>query len=75
MSHTYSHVIYLVAATKDELTEYWIAATPRDAAISAVNDQLGPGWSLILLDQVRPPELAAELNLPANSVRKLKRNP
>jgi hypothetical protein len=75
MSNTYAGGIYLVAATKDELTEYWAAATPRDEAIDTISSQLGPGWSLILLDQRLRPEMVAELDMRANSIRKLKRYP
>ena len=38
MSNLYSNVIYLVAATKDELTEYWIAATDAQSLALAITE-------------------------------------
>jgi len=73
MNNTYAGGIYVVAATKDGITEYWAAATPREEAAATVGSQLGPGWKLILTDERLTPEAVAELKMRANCIRKLDR--
>ena len=50
MGKGYAGAIYVVAASKNEKTEYWVAATnPKDATV-AVQLVLGPGDRLGRLD-------------------------
>jgi hypothetical protein len=72
VSNTYAGVVYIVTAMKDGETEYWVAANPRDQALAAVREHLAPGWTPSLTDQRLPPEMVAQLEMHANSVRKLK---
>ena len=44
--------IYVVAATKDDKTEYWAAATIRAKAVDAVRQIIAPGWTLTLSDEI-----------------------
>jgi len=73
MGNEYAGAVYVIAATKDGATEYWAAATPRDQAIKAVQEQLAPGWSASMTDRRLDTAQVAELEMRLNSVRKLKR--
>jgi hypothetical protein len=41
-------VIYVVAASRDGVTEEWVAATTPEEAIIAVQLQSGPSWQVKL---------------------------
>jgi hypothetical protein len=68
--------IYVVAATKDNKTEFWAAATGRSAALATVQRLLAPGWTATtIMDWRLPSERVVALKLPANGVRKLSDSP
>ena len=69
---TYAGDVYIVIATKDGETDYWVAATPREEALDAVRDQLALGWTLHLTDQLLPSEMVAQLDMRGDSVLRLK---
>jgi hypothetical protein len=75
MGNEYAGGIYVVAATKDGEIEYWVAATPRAKAGSAVKEMLPPRWTVTVTDRRLTPNQVAELKLRANGVRKLKSLP
>jgi hypothetical protein len=63
--------IYIVRAEKDGLAEHWAAATLRENALGAVEQELGAGWTLILAeDRLASSQLSA-LKMRPNTVRKL----
>ena len=64
--------VHIVAATKDSLTEYWVAATRREEAVAAVQQLLEPGWAASITDRRISPRQAAVLHLRPNDVRKLR---
>jgi hypothetical protein len=43
--------IYVVQAIKGDQTEYWAAATIREKAVTAVEKELGDGWTVTLTDR------------------------
>lgn len=51
MSRAYADGIYLVVASKDGLTEEWVAVTSAKEAIVAVQLQTGPAWQIRLSDR------------------------
>jgi len=63
--------IYVVQATKDDKTEYWAAATIRENAITAVEKERGPGWTLTLTDRRLTGQRLSKLRMRPNSVQKL----
>jgi hypothetical protein len=70
---TFTDGIYVVEAIKGGEVEYWAAATPRDAALSAVQQMLRPGWTAKRITARHLPEdQIAELKIKAGSVLKLK---
>lgn len=71
MGNAYAASVSVVAATKGGRTEFWAAATSRDAAVAAVQEQLPPGWIPSLTNRYLTPDQVAELNLRPNGVRKL----
>ena len=50
MGDEYAGGIYVVAATKGALTEYWAAAVPRAEAVEAVRQQAPPDRLLYLTE-------------------------
>jgi hypothetical protein len=72
MSNTHAGVVYIVTAMKGGEAEYRVAANPRDQALAAVREHLAPGWTSSPTDQRLPPQMVAQLEMRANSVRKLK---
>jgi hypothetical protein len=71
--NTFADGIYVVEATKGREVEYWAAATPRDAALSEVQQMLDSGWTAKRITARHlPPDQIAELKIKAGSVRKLK---
>ena len=64
--------VFIVAATKDSQTEYWVAATRREEAVAAVQQLLVPGWTATLADRRISPAQIAVLHLRPNGVRKLR---
>jgi len=64
--------IYVVAATKDNKTEFWAAAVRRGDALAAVQQLLAPGWTAAtIMDWRLTPERVAALKIRTNDVRKL----
>jgi hypothetical protein len=71
--NTFAGGVYVVETTKGREIEYWAAATPRDAALSAVEQMLAPGWTAKRITARHlPPDQIAELSIKAGTVRKLK---
>ena len=64
-------VAYVVMAAKGGKVEYWAAAVHQSQAVGAVRRRAAPGWRLILTQHQLKPRLAMELEIRANSVRKL----
>ncbi len=75
MGNAFAGRIYVVAATKDGQTAFWAAATPRKTAAAEVQQLLPLGWTAVPTGWLLTPEKAAELNMRANSVRKIKQAP
>jgi len=75
MGNVFAGRICVVAATKDGQTEFWAAATPRKTAAAEVQQLLPTGWMAVPTGWHLTPEKATELNMRANSVRKLKQAP
>jgi hypothetical protein len=63
--------IYVVEATKDGVVEYWAAATLQENAVSAVANQLGPGWTVTLTEQRLTSQRLSILKMLPNTGRKL----
>jgi hypothetical protein len=72
MGSTFLGGIYVVAATKDGKTDYWVAATRREDAVIAVELLLGPGWTVALTDRRVSPQQIDALKLRPNGVCQLK---
>ncbi len=72
MGNAFAGRIYVVAATRNVQTEFWAAATPRKTSAVAVQQLLPAGWMAVPTGWRLTPEKVAELNMSANSVRKLK---
>jgi hypothetical protein len=62
---------YVVAASKDAKTEYWVATTPPNQAVLAVQLVVGPTWKVALTNRRLTPAQKAELNLRSEEVRRL----
>jgi len=63
--------LYVVAASKDGQTEYWIAATgPKEAAL-AVQLHVGPEWRVTLTNRQLTAAQIAALDLRPDDVRRL----
>jgi hypothetical protein len=71
MGNAFAGRIYAVATTKDGQTEFWATATPRKTAAVEVQQSLPTGWMAVPTDWRLTPKKVAELNMRANSVRKL----
>ena len=63
--------IYIVATSKNGRTEHWAARTPRDEAVTAVQQQLAPGSTATLTVMRMRTDEAERLKLPLNGVRQL----
>jgi hypothetical protein len=72
MRNTWRGDVYIVAATKDIQTEYWVTATRREEAVAAVQQLLTPGWAATLTERRITPKQVAVLHLRPNGVRKLR---
>jgi hypothetical protein len=66
-----SVVVHVVAASKDGVTEYWVTATPRKQATTAVHLFVGPDWWVTLTNRQLTPEQIALLDLRRDDVRPL----
>ncbi len=75
MGNAFAGRIYVVAATRDGQNEFWAAATPRKTSAADVQQLLPNGWMAVATGRRLTPEKVAELNMRANSVRKLKQVP
>jgi hypothetical protein len=75
MSNSYAGAVYIVSATKDGKTDYWVATTTREDAVATVESQLGPGWTLARTNNRLPTETMAELKMRPDCIRKLDRAP
>ncbi len=71
MSRAYADGIYLVVASKDGVTEEWVAVTSTKEAIVAVQLQAGPAWQIRLSDRRLTRTQAQSLNLRRDEVRHL----
>ena len=69
MGKGYAGAIYVVAASKDGKTEYWVAATNPKEATVAVQLVLGPSWKVKLTNRRLTPTQLAELSLRPDDVR------
>jgi hypothetical protein len=63
--------IYVVQAIKGRQTEYWAAATIREKAVTAVEKELGDGWTVTLTDRRLTGQRLSKLRLRPNSVQRL----
>jgi hypothetical protein len=63
--------IYVVQAMKDDVVEYWAAATLEQNAVAAVEKELGPGWIITLTDRRLTNQRLSILKMLPNTVRKL----
>lgn len=72
MGNTLAGGIYIVAATKENQTDYWVAATRREEAVAAVQQELAPGWTVTLTERRISPEQVMVLKLHPGGVRKLR---
>jgi hypothetical protein len=75
MINTSTGGISVVVATGVGKIEYWVAATQREAAVSAVQPLLAPGWTAVLSDRRLSPKQIAVLKLRPGGARKLKYGP
>jgi hypothetical protein len=75
MTHTIAARIRVVAVANAGEVEYWAVATPREAAVSTVQQLLDPGWKVTLTERRVLREQAAALNLRPGDVSKLKQPP
>jgi hypothetical protein len=71
MGKLYAGGIYVVAASKDQKTEYWVAATSPKQATGAVQPVAGPTWNIKLLNRRLTPTQLAELNLRPDDMRRI----
>ena len=72
MVNTFARGIYVVAATRGGRVEYWAAATPRDVAVSTVQQLLRTGWTASMTNRRLTLEQVASLKLRPNEACKLK---
>ena len=63
--------IYVVQAKKDDVVEYWAAATEN--AVAAVEKELGPGSIVTLTKRRLTGQRLSRLKMLPNAVRKLER--
>jgi hypothetical protein len=63
--------VHVVAVSMGNQMQYWVAATPREEAVAAVEKLLAPGWSARLTDQRLTARKLAALRLRKNDVRVL----
>ena len=75
MASPYVGAVYVVAATRGDVTIYWAAATERQDAVIAVDLLLGPGWTTILTDKRLSSAQIEALHLSPNTVRELQNIP
>ena len=71
MRKEYAGAVYIVAASKEAKTEYWVAVTPPNEAVLAVQLLLGPTWKVTLTNRRLTPTQRADLNLRLDDVRRL----
>jgi hypothetical protein len=75
MGNEYAGGIYVVAATRAGKVQYWAAATPREAAVSTVQQMLLPRWTATLTSRRLTPDQVAALKLRPGGARQLKYAP
>jgi len=63
MNAIFAEVVYVVSATKNDQSEFWAAATPRQVAAAQVQQSLLPGWTAKLTSWRLSRERAAELKM------------
>jgi hypothetical protein len=63
----------VVQAKKDDIVEYWAAATLPENAVGAVERELGPGWIVILTKRRLTGQRLSLLKMLPNTVGKLGR--
>jgi hypothetical protein len=64
--------IYVVQAIKGDQIEHWAAATIREKAVAAVENELGSGWIVMLSDRRLTGQRLSKLRMTPNSVQKLR---
>jgi hypothetical protein len=75
MSKWYPDGIYIVTASKDGVTEEWVAATSAKEAIVAVQLHAGAAWQIRLSDRRLTRNQAQSLKLRRDEVRRLGPDP
>jgi hypothetical protein len=71
-SDEYARNVHVVLALKGLRTEIWAAATPRSAALEAVQAKLDEGWKAVRIVESRlTRDRVASLKLRPNDVQKL----
>jgi hypothetical protein len=72
MGNEYARNVHVVLAMKGLRTEIWAAATPRSAALEAVQAMLDEGWKAVRIIESRlTRDRVASLKLHPNDVQKL----
>jgi hypothetical protein len=71
MGNEYAGGFYVVAASKDGYTEYWVASTPADIAVASVLRALPYGWTAKITTRHLTTAQIAALKMRPNSVRRL----
>lgn len=69
MRADYTGSVYVVAATKDSNTDYWVAATAREEAVATVQRIVEPGWTVCLTERRISRKQATALKLHVGGVR------
>jgi hypothetical protein len=72
MAQTYAGGIHLVLVTADDREkQLWVAAAPREEAVTLVLGAVPEGWAAVLLDTRLKPEEVALLKMTPGDVREL----
>jgi hypothetical protein len=61
----------VVSASKDNLTQYWVMASPPQQAVVAVQLMLGREWTVALANPSLKPSYLKRLRLRPDEMRKL----
>jgi hypothetical protein len=69
MRAEYAGNLYVVAATKDGKTDYWVASSSREEAVATVQRIVEPGWRVSLTERRISPKQATALKLHVEGVR------
>jgi hypothetical protein len=66
MTETFVTGLHVVVATNGPNREFWVAVTPRNKAVAAVQKRLEDGWKASLTDQKITVRQAHKLKLRLN---------